>query len=43
MDYQTFVATQFIPRILAALNALNGNLVSAGASPNEAFNSTEFS
>lgn len=30
MDYQTFVSTELIPRILAAFNDLKANLVAAG-------------
>lgn len=30
MDYQTFVTTQFIPRVLAALNACRNALIAAG-------------
>src|SRR3972149_9372909 len=34
MDYQEFVTTQFIPRVLAALNAMRDTLIAAGVSAN---------
>ena len=35
MDYQTFVTQQLIPRVLAALNNLKSNLVTAGVVANK--------